>query len=100
MLDLVKRFGDNLREAREAAGLTQTALAERLGLKRNSTVAVWESRDRPPRPRTVIKLAAAIGCPVSALMDDVSMGYDAGQPREYSVHRAPRPEDEDEDLVE
>jgi transcriptional regulator with XRE-family HTH domain len=76
MLELVKRFGDNLRRARERAGLTQVQLAERMGLKRNSAIAVWEGRDRPPRPRTVTNLAIALGCPASVLMDDVSLGYD------------------------
>lgn len=76
MLDVVKRFGDNLRLAREAAGLTQIGLAKRLGLKNNSTVAIWESRDRAPRPRTVARLAGSLGCPVSVLMDDVPSGYD------------------------
>lgn len=104
MLDFVKRFGDNLRHARELAGLTQVQVAQRMGLKRNSTIAVWESRDRPPKPKTVGRLAHAIGCPPSVLMDEVPSGYDefkpAGPHLDYFVHDAPRPPmpDDDEDL--
>lgn len=47
-------LGDAIRSARKRAGLTQKALAWRLGLKGGSaTVANWESGHRRPRPKNL-----------------------------------------------
>ena len=41
---------DEIRQAREALGLTQEELAAALGLTRRQTVTAWETGDRSPPP--------------------------------------------------
>jgi HTH-type transcriptional regulator, cell division transcriptional repressor len=53
-------FGDRLAGAREKAGLTQTALAEALGVK-ESTLAAWENDTREPRANRLQMLAGMLG---------------------------------------
>jgi len=54
-------FGVRLRQSREAAGLTQEALAERAGLSLNAIGALERGERRHPYPRTVRVLANALG---------------------------------------
>ena len=54
-------FGTHLRRARESAGLTQEALAERAGLTPNSVGALERGEHRHPYPATVRALAEALG---------------------------------------
>lgn len=63
-------FARNLRAAREKAGLSQEALAERAGMHRNA-VALLETGKRDPRVSTVAKLAQALGIPASDLLKDI-----------------------------
>jgi transcriptional regulator with XRE-family HTH domain len=51
-------LGARLRQARQAAGLTQAQAAERAGVGR-SRLAEWESDMHPPRTDALAKLAAA-----------------------------------------
>ena len=64
MLITVKRiwrqWAGNLREAREAAGLTQAQLAKRIGASQPS-VARWESGDGGPSDRYKIAIGKALG---------------------------------------
>lgn len=60
-------FARNLRGAREKAGFSQEALAERAGMHRNA-VALLETGKRDPRVSTVAKLAKALGIPASDLL--------------------------------
>ena len=53
-------------EAREAAGLTFDALADKLDLSR-STVRAWSEHARP-RTKKLSKIAKALGVPQSALL--------------------------------
>ena len=53
------RFADMLREARERAGLTQQALAERTGLPLRS-IQNWEQGHRVPRLPVLLALARAL----------------------------------------
>lgn len=46
---------------RIAAGLTQTQLAERLGVTQ-LTISRWENDIRAPRRATLYKLAEVLGC--------------------------------------
>jgi transcriptional regulator with XRE-family HTH domain len=57
---------DALRWAREKAGLTQTALAERTGLARTLIVEI-EGGTRNATPENLLKLAEALNCPVVVL---------------------------------
>lgn len=70
-------FGHNLREARLAARLTQDALAQRLGFHRATAISLWERSAHVPEPRTIRKIAAAIGCSAKVLMRNVVTEYDA-----------------------
>ena len=54
-------FGVRLRQSREAAGLTQEALAERAGLSLNAIGALERGERRHPYPRTIQVLANALG---------------------------------------
>lgn len=54
------RFGQLIRQAREAAGITQRALAQKVGLD-VSYINRLESGDRRPRRGTLLKLASALG---------------------------------------
>lgn len=56
----------NISELREKAGLTQSALAEKLGVDR-SAVAKWESGAASPSFAKVPKLAEALKCEISDL---------------------------------
>ena len=52
---------------REAAGLTQQQLAEKLGLPQ-SNIAFWERSEKPPRGEVLPKLAQALGVSVDVLL--------------------------------
>ena len=55
------------RGLREAAKLTQDALAEKLQIDR-STVAKWETGDALPRAAMLPKIASILGCSIDALL--------------------------------
>ena len=59
-------FGENLRRARRARGLTQRELAERLQYSEKS-VSKWESGENPPRRRLLPVIAQALNCTVAEL---------------------------------
>lgn len=54
----MRDLGPRIREARTSAGLTQNALAHRVGVEQG-TVSDWE-RGRVPEVRYVVALAAAL----------------------------------------
>lgn len=57
----------HIKEFRQACGMTQAQLAQRLGLKSQSTVAMWE-RDRRKVPSDILpELADLFGCSIDAL---------------------------------
>jgi transcriptional regulator with XRE-family HTH domain len=62
---LARRFGENLRAARKATGLSQEAVGLRAGLHRTE-VGLLERGARVPRIDTLLKLAAAIGVRVDS----------------------------------
>lgn len=53
-------LGDNIYQLRKARGLTQTQLAEILGV-RQSAVARWETSKDKPLPQTLLKLSELVG---------------------------------------
>lgn len=70
-----ERLVNSLKRAREALGLTQAALAERVGVSRK-TVNTVENGVFVPSTLLALKLAAALGEPVEALFriaDDVGL---------------------------
>ena len=56
----LRRFGSNVRKEREAAGLSQEALAHAAGLNMTS-VARIERAEREPGALTLAKIASALG---------------------------------------
>lgn len=58
-----------LKEAREAAGLTQVALGEIVGVEQH-TVSQWESGHRIPRADKLPLLAKVLGCTIDDLFTD------------------------------
>lgn len=59
-------LGNRIREARDARGLTQAELAERIGVSRK-TVNTVENGVFIPSTVVALKLAGALGCAVEEL---------------------------------
>jgi repressor LexA len=62
-------FADRLKSLRTAAGLTQTDVADRLGLT-NRAIGAWESGRAKPRLDKMGELADLFGVPVSELLGE------------------------------
>lgn len=62
------RQGKHLAELRKAAGLSQTELAEALGVPQ-SNIAFWEQSEKPPRSDLLHKLADALAVTVAELLN-------------------------------
>lgn len=60
-------LGKQLAELRQAAGLTQMQLAEKVGVH-HSNIAFWELSGTPPRGEVLPKMAHALGVSVDALL--------------------------------
>jgi transcriptional regulator with XRE-family HTH domain len=70
MLAAVATTGEKLKRERRGEGLTQAELAERSGVAQ-STIAQIEGGGRPtPHPRTLAKLAEALGLRARDLLPD------------------------------
>lgn len=48
-------FGNNIKEAMQAKGLTQTKLAEMLGVRQN-TISQWITETNEPNVETILRL--------------------------------------------
>ena len=59
---------ENIKNRREALGITQTELAERMGLKDKSSISKIESGKLPITLKTVERVAAALNCSELLLM--------------------------------
>jgi transcriptional regulator with XRE-family HTH domain len=60
-------LGQRLTELRQAAGLTQTQLAGRIGVH-PSNVGFWELSGTPPRGEVLPKMAEVLGVSIDALL--------------------------------
>lgn len=80
-IDAGRRLGQNVVEAREKRGLTQTATAERAGLHRTE-VSLIERGKRVPRLETIVKLAGALQVEPCALLE--GMAWKLDPPKEGS----------------
>jgi len=69
MLDVMKT-PEKLREARLNSGYSQTELAERAGVSQASIAMIETGARVSPHPRTLRKLAGALGIEVRELRDD------------------------------
>lgn len=59
----------NFKKMREKAGLSQTELGKKIGV-RQSTIAMWENGENLPRASTLIKLAEILECSVDELLKE------------------------------
>ncbi len=75
-------LGDRITAAREAAGLTQEALAKRLGVKQR-TILEWEDDMSEPRANRVSMLAGVLNVSLRWLLtgigEDLVMPYPQGE---------------------
>lgn len=60
-------MGEKLRAAREAAGMTQTQLAEKVNVQQRD-ISKWENGHREPGVLIVKKMAQALGCSMDELI--------------------------------
>ena len=60
-------MGEKLKAARQAAGLTQGQLAEKVGVSQRD-ISRWENGHREPGVLTVKKMAQALGCSMDELV--------------------------------
>ncbi|MBE6965956.1 MAG: helix-turn-helix transcriptional regulator [Ruminococcaceae bacterium] len=58
-----------IKELRERAGMTQTALAETIGTTQ-ACVAGWEAKTSVPRTDKLPKLAKVLGCSIDELFEE------------------------------
>lgn len=73
----IKAFGANVTRLREAAGLKQNVLAQRVH-RSAATLSAWEnSRNGLPEAPTLLALAKALRCSVDDLLAGVDAEYDA-----------------------
>jgi transcriptional regulator with XRE-family HTH domain len=70
-MDTGMRFGKNLASQRKRAGMSQEELAERAGLHRTA-ISLSETGKRNPRLDTMVRLAEALGIPVTTLVEGIS----------------------------
>jgi transcriptional regulator with XRE-family HTH domain len=63
-------FADNMRASRHRRGITQQELAFACGLHRTE-VSLLERGERDPRLSTVVRIARALDCTASSLLEDV-----------------------------
>lgn len=69
-MNLAGRFGENLKQARKRAGISQEELAVRASLHRTE-IGLVERGERSVRLETAIKLAGATGVPLSELVTGI-----------------------------
>lgn len=60
-----------IKKLRESKGMTQKALAHRLGVER-STVAKWETGEATPRSDKLLEIAKIFGCTIDDLFADAA----------------------------
>ena len=65
-----RQFAVNVRQRREAAGLSQEALGERCGLHRTE-ISLLERAQRDPRLSTIVRVAEALEVAPARLLEGV-----------------------------
>ena len=61
--------GENIKKTRIEKGLTQKRLGELCGIS-ESNIRKYENNKQNPKYETVIKIAKALGCEVTDLLED------------------------------
>lgn len=65
-------IGENIRYYRKKLNLSQKELGKKLGGISQQQIGRWENGDKNPKLETQIKIAGALGVPVSQLNDSLS----------------------------
>ncbi|MBZ8118703.1 helix-turn-helix domain-containing protein [Roseovarius sp. LXJ103] len=78
-------FGDRLAGAREASGMTQGALAKRLGVKKK-TLDNWEHDQAEPRASSLSMLAGLLNVSLTWLLTGEGDGPSGPEGGEMSTH--------------
>jgi transcriptional regulator with XRE-family HTH domain len=73
VVTLAQKFGSVVRRRREAAGLSQEALADRSGLHR-TYISLLERGQRTPSIEVVRHLATALGTTMASLVGELEKG--------------------------
>jgi len=69
-VSVAKRFGENLRRARKAAGMSQEVAGVRASLHRTE-IGLLERGERTPRIDTAVKVAGAVGVEPGDLFEGI-----------------------------
>ena len=80
MATLQQQFGDLVRRRRQAAGLSQEALADAAGLHR-TYISLLERGMRMPSIEVVQKLAGALQTTMASLMGELDGSHATARPR-------------------
>lgn len=67
--DVVKKFGRRVRQIREAKGLSQTVLAERVGTEQAS-ISLLENGKQEPRLKLIWEIAGGLKVSLSEMFKD------------------------------
>jgi transcriptional regulator with XRE-family HTH domain len=89
LVDIAARFGKNLKRNRNRIGVSQEELAVRATLHRTE-IGLLERGERLPRIDTAVKLAGALGVPLSALIEGID--WSPGSTSRGSFSLEPEPE--------
>lgn len=71
-------MGERLVKAREAAGMSQRALAERVGVSYGA-IAMYELGQRRPRGPVLVAMARVLGVAAEDLIDEVAVPPASGE---------------------
>jgi transcriptional regulator with XRE-family HTH domain len=95
-------FGERVRAAREAAGLTQQQVAERLSITQPS-YALWERHAVALKPEQIANLAKILGARVEELVNPVTpqnrRGGPAGKLRRIFEQASSLPRDQQQHIL-
>ena len=75
---MAKQFGEKIRDARKAAGLTQRQLANTIGVA-NTSISNWEKGISSPDPKTIDRLSQILGVQPNYFFDqplETAPGFD------------------------
>jgi transcriptional regulator with XRE-family HTH domain len=88
-MEVARRFGENLRQLRKAADISQEELGMRSSLHRTE-IGLLERGARVPRIDTLIKIASGLGIRVDcALLDGITWTPGSSQAGAFKLSPAP-----------
>jgi transcriptional regulator with XRE-family HTH domain len=85
----VATVGMNFKRIRTAKKITQEEIYKKLGFRRPANVSLLETSQRLPRPSTIQKMAAVLGCETWELLEGVETPWDALRHRPGETSQTP-----------